>query len=151
MFSLSDVKAMSEECDRQQSGELSVSHLAVAVYFAHRVMYDNVLTVDNIEMLGSLIEPQVNAKGFRTLPVMIHGKLAGVTPNSIRHALEGLCDAYNDNRVNRNELYQEFESIHPFADGNGRVGFVLYNLSNLDFSAHLETPPRYIDKSQPIR
>lgn len=128
MFSLTDIKAMAEECDHQKSGELSVSRLAYAVYFSQQLMSANDISVENIEMLGGIVEPTINAGGFRKLPVFIDGKVAGVDSQNIRTALEALCAASNEGRITADELYQEFESIHPFADGNGRVGFVLYNL-----------------------
>lgn len=147
MFSLADIKVMAQECARQRSGEMSVSDLAHAVYFAHRMMYGEPVSVESIEILGSIVEPRVNARGFRRLPVFIDGRVAGVHADNIRSTLEALCDAYNCGRVSGAEFYQEFESIHPFADGNGRVGFVLYNLGNLGLSGHLQAAPEYIVKN----
>src|SRR5688572_16242912 len=129
MFSLADIRTIAEECAKQKSGELSVAALACAVSFAQTALANNKsLTINNIKILGNFVEPKINATGFRSLPVFIDGKVAGVHPTSIDTALHSLCEAFNDKRIGCNELYQEFESIHPFADGNGRVGFVLYNI-----------------------
>lgn len=144
MFSLYDIQAMAQECANQKSGELSVADLATGVYYARQQMNANFLNVNQIAWLGYYVEPQINHKGFRTLPVFIDGKMAGVNPDNIETALKALCEAYNEGRITRAELYQEFETIHPFADGNGRVGFVLYNLTSPDFSDHLEATPAYI-------
>jgi Fic family protein len=143
MFSLQDIRTIAQECERQRSGEMSVYDLAKAVMYAHRMMVNCALTVRDIEMLGGIVEPEINAKGFRMQPVFIDGMMAGVAPDNIRWVMGSLCQAYNENLITRSELYQEFESIHPFADGNGRVGFVLYNLGNIG-SSRLVKPPEYI-------
>jgi hypothetical protein len=146
MFSLPDIRTMAEECSRQKSGELSVANLAFGVSFARTALVSNKpLTVDNIKIVGMFIEPEINANGFRKLPVFIDGKIAGVHATSIDTALHSLCEAFNDKRIGCDELYQEFESIHPFADGNGRVGFVLYNIFNYGVPGRsLRAAPHYI-------
>lgn len=143
-FSLNDVCKMAEECANQRSGELSVSNLASAVAYAAREFSTSKLSVEAIHILGKFIEPEVNIQGFRKLPVFIDGRMAGVNPDSINNALEALCEAYNDLRMNTYDLYQEFETIHPFADGNGRVGFVLFNIDNITSSKGLKPTPRYV-------
>lgn len=146
MFTLADIRTIAEECATQKSGELSVANLAVAVDFARTALRkDRSLTVRNIKILGVLVEPRINVNGFRTLPVFIDGQMAGVHPSSIDTAINALCEAFNDHRIGCADLYQEFETIHPFADGNGRVGFVLYNIFNYgDYGRALRPAPHYI-------
>lgn len=38
-----------------------------------------------------------------------------------------LCDAVDEHQLTPEQFYQLFEEIHPFTDGNGRVGAILYN------------------------
>jgi fido (protein-threonine AMPylation protein) len=43
--------------------------------------------------------------------------------------------------VSASEFYQEFETLHPFNDGNGRVGAILFNLLNGTLSDPIVPPP----------
>ena len=148
MFSLPDISTMAEECARQQSGELSVANLAFGVSFARIALADDKpLTVNNIRIIGNFVEPKINARGFRKLPIFIDGRMQGVLPDSIGTALDALCEAFNDKRIGCDDLYQEFESIHPFNDGNGRLGFVLYNIFTYSIPGMcLRHAPKYIKR-----
>ncbi|MBT6689775.1 Fic family protein [archaeon] len=44
------------------------------------------------------------------------------------------CERYNDIRdlIEIKEAHIDFEMIHPFADGNGRVGRILYNVQRVN-------------------
>jgi len=53
-------------------------------------------------------------------------------PEEVGGLLEDLCDAINDERlpplVQAAVVHAQFETIHPFADGNGRVGRALIHV-----------------------
>jgi Fic family protein len=53
-------------------------------------------------------------------------------PEEVQGLLEDLCDAINDERlppiVQAAMVHAQFESIHPFADGNGRTGRALIHV-----------------------
>ena len=57
----------------------------------------------------------------------------GAPSNRVRYLLMELIDWYNKNKrkypalVLAGVVHNQFENIHPFADGNGRVGRILLN------------------------
>jgi hypothetical protein len=80
-----------------------------------------------IEQLGSTIEPVRNADGFRRVGVRVG---LDIKPDwyDVPRQLDHLIEA--ENTLEPGPWYYEFEMIHPFVDGNGRTGKVLFNLLN---------------------
>lgn len=72
--------------------------------------------------------------GYRTVPIMLIGKTTKLAaPEEIKQKMDDLLRWYyqNENTLYPLELafifHAKFEKIHPFCDGNGRVGRFLLN------------------------
>ena len=68
------------------------------------------------------------------------GNHLGANPQYVPTLMQELVDYYNQNKISYfldavSHFHAEFETIHPFVDGNGRMGRVLINLQliNLGF------------------
>jgi Fic family protein len=61
------------------------------------------------------------------------GNHLGANPQFVPSLMQELVDSYNQNKIGYfldaiAHFHAEFETIHPFVDGNGRMGRVLINL-----------------------
>ena len=61
------------------------------------------------------------------------GNHLGANPQFVPSLMQELVDGYNQNKIDYfldaiAHFHAEFETIHPFVDGNGRMGRVLINL-----------------------
>jgi hypothetical protein len=111
------------ECGLQQSGEASVWWMANAWVQAQRIQRP--LVVDDVLALGALVEPDRNAAGYRQVGVRVGGDVKGDWHNVPRQMVN-LLEAQD--RLTPAEWFREYEEIHPFVDGNGRTGQILFNL-----------------------
>jgi Fic family protein len=70
------------------------------------------------------------------------GNHLGANPKFVPTLMQELVDNYNQNKISNfidavAHFHAEFETIHPFVDGNGRMGRALINLQLV----HLGFPP----------
>lgn len=160
------VRFCAEECDRQRSGELSVGWMIQA--WMHAIMTDTYLglflELGFVKELGRLVEPEENKNGFRRHGVAISNGFLDYTPigsnwDGIERNLQHLIEAYYDgslasgpmhgrSKTPEDEFYYQYEIIHPFGDGNGRTGKILYNYLMGTLSQPL-MPPDYFGTSNP--
>jgi len=66
------------------------------------------------------------------------GNHLGANPQFVPILMQELVDNYNQNKISYfldavAHFHAEFETIHPFVDGNGRMGRVIINLQLMNF------------------
>lgn len=124
-----------------------------------------IISLNWIAEIGTIIEPHDNKKGFRTIPIGVtdgHGGWIEKAPaDTITDKLNRLLEAYYEDNLfprdygthslsvtSEDEFYYEFEEIHPFVDGNGRTGKVLYNYLTGNLNKPI-MPPNFWGGSNP--
>ena len=128
-FSQHDVNWASQECEWQNSGELSVGRYLNALDYI-RQEYNNEMTASLILELGFIIEPELNTPShFRQVAVMIGNDMPPYWAD-VPRLMEQLLNSELNDKWSSELWLKEFERIHPFRDGNGRVGALLYNFLN---------------------
>lgn len=85
-----------------------------------------IIVPDLIVSWGSLAQPEKNRRGFRRIDIEV-GYKPCPSWERVPYLMSQFCQALRDGLFIPSEAYREFEEIHPFRDGNGRVGKILYN------------------------
>lgn len=118
----------SQECEWQGSGERSVGKLVSAVLHTIEDFYARGLPISErvILLIGAEVDPRNNV-GYRQQPVWVGrdemlawGKIPGQVADWVTH----------HELMSPTEAFKTFEEIHPFIDGNGHTGAILYNWLN---------------------
>ncbi len=106
---------------------------------------------DMHKMHSMLVKDMGIATGYKKLPNYLHGRqVLTAAPEDVVTQMAKLFDWFDENRTKKHpvqlasEFHGRFEQIHPFEDGNGRVGRFLINAMLLQAGY----PPLIIRKTQ---
>lgn len=124
-----------DECQKQSAPASSVPGMLMAMEYASEIIGS--ITEENIKTIGFMVDIR-NKSGFRKVPVTID--FASIPWENIDRQIRILLAAQRS--IDPYEFYQEFESIHPFLDGNSRVGAILFNVLIRSFDSP-KIPPEY--------
>lgn len=120
------IKFCSEEVEIQGDTPIHVFHMIRAWEIAGNATG---MTPELIKVLAYLIKPSCNGD-YRVGPVMINWQVVGSPHTLIPKAMNDLFYPDTVNLLTPIEIFQMFETIHPFRDGNGRMGQIIYNWFN---------------------
>jgi hypothetical protein len=133
------------ECEKQRSGERSVSWMVEG--WAHAwtlasLPEDPGPTVQSIQLVGAIVEPRHNtADNWRGTNVRVGDSIK--PPHQDVPSMMDLLIA-DWPHTSSDDWYFRFEEIHPFRDGNGRTGNILWNWHRGSLTPHtLEFPPDF--------
>lgn len=118
-----------KEVHYQRRGPMQVWGMLLAWEHAKDLLLDHENpTLEDIQRLAAMIEPGVNAPGsWRNCEVRI-GNDFGAHVSDLPERL-GRWSAFLED-MPAEAAYFQFEKIHPFADGNGRTGKIIFNWKN---------------------
>ena len=121
------VQFCAEEVRRQQDTPWHVWKLYRAFGWAQeRYMKDITIYSATIREIGKLVDEDADM-GYRNDSIWIGG-IAKMHHAAVPGAIDDLVN--EQGKLTPLEFYARFEEIHPFFDGNGRSGKVLYNWKN---------------------
>lgn len=135
-LSETDIRLVRKQCELQHATSKEQIEGFAAAYrdakeIAANFAVSEPMTGERVEELilhlAALIEKR-NEKGFRRTPVTFAAGGSALRPDLIERAIQNFSGAFAEGLLEPVEAYTEFEKIHPFEDGNGRVGDLLWKM-----------------------
>lgn len=118
-----------EEVRRQGRGPTEVSGMFAAWMTAIQSDQGGMhVNAGMVTVWGQLIEPGLNDGGFRRVFVRVGDYLPPAPGQELEDRLARFFEILP--LMEPADAYRSFEEIHPFVDGNGRVGKVVFNYLN---------------------
>ena len=145
-FSLDIVRYCAEEVSRQQDDPVAVWWLCDAWCKAMDAKISRRrLDAALIESWGRIVSQRENVLGFRRVNVRV-----GADPRPDWREVQELMARWvkNLDTMTPEEAYRTFEEIHPFRDGNGRTGKIIFNYLKNTLSSPV-MPPNFWNCANP--
>lgn len=138
------VRWAAEECHWQQSGEPSVAWMLDGWTHVMHSPANEVFppTLALIQQLGAIVEPRHNDGGFRSVDVRVGYSVKmphADVPAAMEHWVAYLPE------MTPTVAFERFEEIHPFRDGNGRTGSIIFNVLNSTLHEPVHPPNLWND------
>jgi hypothetical protein len=113
------------EVERQNDPHSYIPNMLDAWYYAKQLAWGkDYPNIADILTIAYLIKPELNVRGVRKVNVSV-GYNQKMDWHGVPRALTNLVEMGKD--LSPTDWYREFEEIHPFQDGNGRTGSILWN------------------------